>query len=78
MPAGTHRLYFIGSDQGMSLQIGGSRDNPGPTVPIAVSSAPSKAEHLIIGATHGQGQTDVVLFMVYGDSLCHVSFDTNQ
>ena len=77
VPAGTHRLYFVGSAEGMSLQIGGSRDNPGPRVPIEVSSAPSTAEHLIIGATHGEGLTDVVLFMVYGDSLGYVSFDTN-
>jgi len=76
VPAGTHRLYFIGSAEGMSLQIGGSRDNPGPTVPIAVSSAPTRAEHLIMGATHGQGLTDVVLFMVYGDSLGYVTLDT--
>ena len=32
VPAGTHRLYFVGSTEGMSLQIGGSRDNPGPRV----------------------------------------------
>ena len=77
VPAGTHRLYFVGTAQGMSLQIGGSRDDPGPRVPIAVSSAPSRAEHLIIGATHGQGLTDVVVFLVYGDSLGYVSFDTD-
>jgi hypothetical protein len=75
--AGTHRLFFVGGEGGMSLQIGGSRQEPGPRVPINVTAAPSRAEHLIIGATHGDGSTDFVIFMVYGDSLGGVVFDTN-
>ena len=63
VPAGTHRLYFVGSDEGMSLQIGGTRDNPGPTVPIAVSSAPTRAEHLIIGVTQPSVPTIVRHFL---------------
>jgi len=74
--AGTHRLFFVGSEGGMALQIGGDRQNPGPKVPIDVTPAPSRAEHLIIGATQGEGSTDFVIFMVYGDSLGGVVFDT--
>ncbi|HUV14543.1 MAG TPA: hypothetical protein VMY18_12935, partial [Acidobacteriota bacterium] len=75
--AGTHRLFFVGSEGGMALQIGGDRQSPGPKVPITVSAAPVKAEHLIIGATHGEGLTDFVVFMVYGESMGFVVFDTN-
>ena len=75
--AGTHRLFFVGAEGGMSLQIGGSRQEPGPKVPITTSAAPAKAEHLIIGATHGEGLNDFVMFMVYGESMGYVVFDTN-
>jgi hypothetical protein len=74
--AGTHRLFFVGGESGMSLQIGGTRQQPGPKIPVEAVAAPSKAEHLIIGATHGEGLTDFVVFMVYGDSMGGVVFDT--
>ncbi|UCF35526.1 MAG: hypothetical protein JSU96_11850 [Acidobacteriota bacterium] len=76
VPAGTHQLFIVGSADGMSLQIGGSRQEPGPRVPISVMAAPSQAEHLIIGATHGEGHSDFAMFMVYGESLGAVIFDT--
>lgn len=76
VPAGTHRLFFVGGETGMSLQIGGDRENPGPRVPITVVAAPAKAEHLIIGATHGEGLSDILVFMVYGESMGYVVFDT--
>jgi hypothetical protein len=76
IPAGTHRLYFVGSPSGMSLQVGGNPQNPGPEVPIQVVAAPARAEHLIIGATHGQGLADFLVFMVYGDSMGYVILDS--
>jgi hypothetical protein len=75
IPAGTHRLFFVAQQGGSYVQIGGDRTTPGPRVPVNVSPAPNRAEHLIIATTHGQGQTDFLLIMVYGDSMGYLTLD---
>ena len=59
------------------MHFGGSRGNPGSnSVLIETSAAPDQADHLIITATHGDGENEIVLIMVYGDMMGTVTLST--
>lgn len=76
--AGTHTiepgeisLVIRTDDMGKQhMHFGGGFRSPGPdSVPIETEAAPDQADHLIITATHGDGDNDIVLIMVYGDLM---------